>query len=381
MKDNIVARVVVLFLIMVAILVSVATVAIGNVGKFVATSDWVNHTHALISEGDGILTSLHAGDAALRTFLITNDPRDQAAYREAYTEMVEHLSIAKALVRSEPKPKKRIDELEPLIQKHVDLARELVRSRQQGNEEPKKLLLADGGGESMRRIRKVIATFQGEQKELLKERDKRSYAEAQTTRWTVISGLVVNFVLLVFAAFLLKDDIASRKRAANALSEANAMLEAKVKERTIELAASNESLRAENLERTWGNKSLEHQLRYSNLIINSINDLVFVLTKTLNITRVNPAVAHLTGRDPKDLITTSLASVVKLAHDADGGRPDVLQQALKEGREIQDLSVVVLSKDGRPIPHRLNLVPLRDRDKVVGGVVTLRASALAALQS
>jgi PAS domain S-box-containing protein len=381
MKDNIVARVVVLFLIMIAILVSVATIAIGNVGRFIATSDWVNHTHALINEADAILTSLHAGDAALRTFLITNDPRDQASYREAYSEMTEHLSVAKALSRNEAKPKKRIDELEPLIQKHVDLARELVRSRQQNNDEPRKLLLADGGGESMRRIRKAISTIQEEQKELLKIRDKQSYSEAQTTRWTVISGLAVNFVLLAFASFLLTDDIAARKKAATAMAEANAQLEAKVKERTAELASSNENLRAENLERQWGNKSLEHQLRYSNLIINSINDLVFVLTKTLNITRVNPAVGHLTGRDPKDLITTSLLSVVKLAHDADGGRPDLLQQALKDGREVQDISVVVLTKDGRPIPHRLNLVPLRDRDKVVGGVVTLRATALAAHQS
>lgn len=377
MKDNIIARVVILVLIMVAILMSVGTVAIGNVGKFIATLRWVDHTHAVINEGDGILTSLHAGDAALRTFLITNDARDQAAYREAYSDMVTHLSVAKALVKNEAKPKKRFDELEPLIQKHVDLARELVRSKQQGNDEPRKLLAADGGGESMRRIRKAISTIQEEQKELLTERDKESFSQAQTTRWTVISGLVVNFVLLAFASFLLTDDIAARKKAATAMAEANAQLEAKVKERTIELASSNESLRAENLERQWGNKSLEHQLRYSNLIINSINDLVFVLTKTLNITRINPAAAHLTGRDPKDLITTSLLSVVKLAHDSDGGRPDLLQQALKEGREIQDLSVVLLTKGGRTIPHRLNLVPLRDRDKVVGAVVTLRATALA----
>jgi PAS domain S-box-containing protein len=381
MKDNIIARVVVLFLIMVAILVSVATVAIGNVGRFIATSDWVNHTHALINEADSILTSLHAGDTAVRTFLITNDPRDQAAYREAYSEMTEHLSVAKALVRNEARSKKRMDELEPLIVKHVDLARELVRSRQSGADESRKLLAADAGGESMRRIRKSISTFQDEQKELLKERDKRSYSEAQTTKWTVVSGLVVNFVLLAFASFLLTDDISARKKAASAMADANAQLEAKVKERTAELASSNESLRAENLERTWGNKSLEHQLRYSNLIINSINDLVFVLTKTLNITRVNPAVGHLTGRDPKDLITTSLLNVVKAAHDTDGGRPDLLQQALKDGREIQDFSVVVLTKEGRPIPHRLNLVPLRDRDKVVGGVVTLRATALAPNQA
>jgi PAS domain S-box-containing protein len=228
----------------------------------------------------------------------------------------------------------------------------------------------------MRRVRKAVGALQENQKGLLKERDKASYAEAQTTRWTVITGLVINFVLLTFAGFLVKDDIAARRLAANALIEANAVLESKVRERTAELHASNESLRAENLERQWGNKSLEHQLRYSNLIINSINDLVFVLTKTLNITRINPAVATMTGLEAKDLITSPLTRVVRFANDANGDAKDVFLKALRDGREIQDSAVVLVAKDGRTIPYRLNLVPLRDRDKVVGGVVTLRPAVI-----
>src|SRR6187401_3681320 len=147
MKENIFARVGVLLLVMLAILISVATISIGNVGRFIATSDWVNKTHAVIREGDKILSSLHAGDAALRTFLITGDPRDQAAYREAYSEMVERLNVLDALGRSEYKASKSVEELKPLVTKHIDIARELVRSRQQGSDDVvKKTLLADGGG-------------------------------------------------------------------------------------------------------------------------------------------------------------------------------------------------------------------------------------------
>ena len=375
MKENIFARVGVLLLVMLAILISVATVSVSNVGRFVTTADWVNKTHAVIQEGDAILYSLHAGDAALRTFLITNDPRDQAAYREAYTEMVEHLNVAKALARAEAKASKSVEALEPLAAKHVDIARELARSRQQGSDDAiKKILQADGGGESMRKVRKAVIALQDEQKALLKERDKASYAEAQTTKWTVITGLVINFVLLTFAAFLVRDDIAARRLAANALIEANEVLESKVKERTAELNSSNQLLRAENLERQWGNKSLEHQLRYSNLIINSINDLVFVLTKTLNITRINPAVVGVTGLEAKDLITSPLTRVVRFDNDKDGGVKDVFAKALRDGREIQDSAVLLVAKDGTTKPYRLNLVPLRDRDKVVGGVVTLRSA-------
>ena len=62
-------------------------------------------------------------------------------------------------------------------------------------------------------------------------------------------------------------------------------------DRTAELASTNATLSTENLERQWANQALEHQLRYNHLIVDSINDLVFVLTKALNISRVN------SGRD------------------------------------------------------------------------------------
>jgi PAS domain S-box-containing protein len=378
MKDGIVQRVVAVFVLMLVILTFVAFVAVRNVRRSVAGSDWVNHTHDVMHQVDGILSSMISGDAALRSFLITTDARDQTAYREAYNEMKEHLDVALALTRNESADNKKILNIKPLLEKRINFTRDLVKARQQdGIEGARKYLVSDSGGESLHAIEKAVAKFQEEEKSVLRERDKASYAQAQTTKWTVLSGISMNFVLLGFTAFLVRDDIRARNIARTALEAVNLQLEAKVQERTAELAAANEILRAENLERQWGNKSLEHQLRYSNLIINSINDLVFVLTKTLNITRVNPAVSHHTGLETKDLITSPLMRVVRSAHDAGAtaALPELLQ-ALREGREVQGLAVVLVSKEGRSIPYRLSLFPLRDRDKVVGGVVTLRVESV-----
>ncbi len=87
----------------------------------------------------------------------------------------------------------------------------------------------------------------------------------------------------------------------------NRELELKVKEHAANLAAANEKLSIENLERAWVNQALEHQLRYNQLIINSISDSVFVLTKALNISRINPAVIHLTGFEQEELINVPLS--------------------------------------------------------------------------
>ena len=97
MKDNIETRVIGLFLVMVGILIYVAISSLNNIARSIETSDWVNHTHDVILQADAVMSSLHAGDAALRTYLLTGDRRDQGAYRTAYGEMLEHLAEAKAL--------------------------------------------------------------------------------------------------------------------------------------------------------------------------------------------------------------------------------------------------------------------------------------------
>ncbi|MFM9031746.1 MAG: PAS domain-containing protein, partial [Opitutaceae bacterium] len=165
----------------------------------------------------------------------------------------------------------------------------------------------------------------------------------------------------------------ARRRAAEVLREATAQLETRVRERTAELAKANEVLRAENLERAWGTQALEHQLRYNELIVNSISDLVFVLTKAQNISRINPAVTHLTGFETKELVNRPLQSLVRLGG---AGRPaggsDPLAQALRDGREYRETEVWVKDRSGRETPVSFMLFPLRDRDREVGGVVILR---------
>jgi PAS domain-containing protein len=178
-------------------------------------------------------------------------------------------------------------------------------------------------------------------------------------------GAGVNVALLLFLGWLVRDDIRARRRAATALQDANVQLEARVAERTRSLAD-------ENLERQWQNQALEHQLRYHQLIVNSIDDLVFVTTRTLKITRINPASARELGIEARELVGQPLLRHLRVVGEdtgaADGGR---LGAALRAGRELPDSPGELLAKTGAK-PVRLALFPLRDRDKVVGAVVTAR---------
>jgi PAS domain S-box-containing protein len=375
MKNNIIKVVFAAFGVMLLVLGVVAVVAVTTIRRSVATSDWVNHTHAVMLETDAIVSSLHAGEAGLRNYLLTMDKRDQAAYRTSYNEMVGHLEVAKALTRQEPESRERIRVIEDLVGKRVAFSRELVQALEvQGKEAALEKLEADSGSILLAEIQRAAQKLTEEQQELLRQRDKASYLQAQATRWTVWAGLGLNFLLLVFLGWMIRDDIDARRRAASALEQANAILEQKVLERTAELVKANEDLKAENLERQWSEQSLAHQLRYSDLIINLIDDHIFVISKALNIIRVNPAVVHTTGYDLPEILLNPMIKILDIPELPAGEAPTEITfvQAVKEGREVQGRTGSVLCKNGTIIPMRFNMVPLRDQNKVVGGVMTVR---------
>jgi PAS domain S-box-containing protein len=153
----------------------------------------------------------------------------------------------------------------------------------------------------------------------------------------------------------------------------NRALELKVQEHAANLAAANEKLTSEVFERRWANQALEHQLRYNLLIIDSISEAVFVLTKVMNISRINPAVVHLTGFEARDLVNLPLSRFLRLGSET-GRLADPLSQALKEGRDLRDQPATVTDRNGNSLAVRLSLYPLRDQDKVVGGVAILQTA-------
>lgn len=373
MSDPIIRRIVALFATVSAILVVVAVVALRNISRATASNDWVNQTHAAILELGTLRGSFQASDAALRTLLLTGSEQDEAACREASAALLENLEVLRALLRSDRASAPALERLDPLAEDRAKLTRDALAARRAAQPDRiRSLVLADTAAGSTAEVRRVVEKLKTEQMALLAARDGEAYLQAETTRWTVGTGVALNFLLLGLAGWLVRDDVQTRRRAAEVLREANELLETRVRERTTELAKANEVLRAENLERAWGSQALEHQLRYNELIVNSISDLVFVLTKAQNISRLNPAVTHVTGFETKELVNRPLRSLVRLGGAVRPAGFDPLAQALREGREYREADAYVQDRSGRETPVSFMLFPLRDRDRVVGGVVILR---------
>jgi PAS domain S-box-containing protein len=379
LNDKTIRRTLAFFLLIAVVVVAVAVEAVRSINRSVASSDWVNHTHSVVLQVEALRSDMYLAEGALHTYVLTGDPHDMASCQEALSDAADNLEIIKALTRNEPAQSGRVADIEALVNRRLGFAREVMSARQSGGAEGvRALLAADAGGAALREIQRSMDKLRDEELGLLTERDTASYLQAQAVRYAVWTGVALDVLLLAASAWFIRDDIAARRSLTRALQEANDILETRVRDRTADLASANATLSTENLERQWANQALEHQVRYNSLIVDSINDLVFVVTKALNISRVNPAVTQLTGMGASELVGLALSRVVRLAVGPQGaGAPmvDPMAMALRSGRDLRDLPAALEDKRGRITSVRLSMIPIRDRDKVVGGVVTVQAGA------
>jgi CHASE3 domain sensor protein len=363
-----------LFIVVAAILIGIVIVAVGNTNRAIRAATWVNHTHAYITEIDHALGALREAEGAVNAFLLSSDAGNQAIYRRAFGELAEHLAVAKALADDDELESKAIAALERSLLQRAERARELIAAhRSQDQSQLDALLSNDAEGLATMEISQMAQTIRVRQTNLLTERDQIAFNQDQVARNTVYLGAFFTLLILAGTFWFIRDDLAARRRANQLLAETNEQLESKVKERTAELEGANKNLRAENLESRWSNQALEHQLRYDGLIINSLSEPIIVITKALKVSRINPATLRATQRDNVELVDHPISDFIKLTPLPNETNPstDPLAEALQYGFDLRDRQAT-LQVAGQPDqPIHINLFPLRDRDVVVGGVVTL----------
>jgi PAS domain S-box-containing protein len=189
------------------------------------------------------------------------------------------------------------------------------------------------------------------------------------------AAAAVGFLLVAYLMWDVQGKVLLPRKVLGQSDKIKELLAERVRVRTADLTMAYEAVKDQMLERQWANQALEHQLRYSQLIINAISDPIFVLTKTLKITRLNPAALHLIGYNQPELVGGPLSRVLRVSFNGQEEilmKTDPLTAALKENRELHERSAFLLSKNGKILPATLRMFPLRDHDKVVGGVVVAR---------
>jgi PAS domain S-box-containing protein len=174
----------------------------------------------------------------------------------------------------------------------------------------------------------------------------------------------------IHARALHRVDLA-RSLAQHALEDANAELEARIAERTAELAEVNADLLCEHDRLRASEGALREREEHLATTLNSIGDGVIATDTENRVIRMNPVAERITGWKLEEASSRFLAEVFVVV-DEETGRPIVnpADRALREGVVVGLANhASLVARDGTRCPVADSAAPIRDGSGEVKGVV------------
>jgi PAS domain S-box-containing protein len=342
-----------------------AAAAIRNNGRQAQSAAWVNHTHAFILETDAILSSLHAAEAAQRTFLLTGDEGMKQAAADNFAGVAEHLNVATKLAFENPEQIDRLAAVSSLLQRRIDTNKDALRMLASGASQAAGLFTNAQARANLAEIEKQIFASRAVENQLLHEREQTLQRHTRRTEQILYAGGALNVLLLGLAFYVVQLDLKLRRNA-------TAILETKVRERTAELNEANDKLQMENIEQRWGQAALQRIVSHHELVMNSIQEGIVVISRNGHIISANPAAADLARREVKQLAGKSIATLLLNGSGAVKWDDHFLAGAVKAGQPLPAKEARIKQPDGAEIAVLVACHPARDRENLTGAVITIR---------
>jgi PAS domain S-box-containing protein len=328
----------------------------------------VKQARALVLETDAMLASLHAGEAARGTYFLTGDEAAKKSVTENFAGVDQHLKQATTLAFENSDQLDRLGAISALLQKRMDLNKQAMRIIPQGA----KLLTTPEAQADLREIKRLVAANRGVENRRVTEIESVVQRHARRAEQILYAGGALILILLAVVFRVVRMDVKARRVAA-------AALQSTIEERAAEVAATKEKLELENIEQQWGQVVLQRLVNHHELILNSMQEGIFVVSKNGHIISANPAAAHLARRELKQLTGKSIGTV--LLDDDRLPYPwekHFLRTPIKNGRPILPKPGTVKQADGGLVDVQLACYPTRDRENLTGAVITVTAATPAA---
>lgn len=213
---------------------------------------WVVHTLEVKQSIGELVSSLNAAEAGQRGYLLTAAAVFLEPYRQLRNASERDVRALRVLVSDNPEQVKSVDELASLIAQRVDTIQQTLALADQGRRVDAVEIVRERGLPLMSNIRQRFSQLDRTESRLLFERQQRAAATRQQFIWTVTAMLIACAVLAVFALISVRRYVGEVDRSNQRLKTYNTELEARVRERTEELAtaaevANRERARAESL--------------------------------------------------------------------------------------------------------------------------------------
>src|SRR3989442_2568689 len=208
------------FCIATAILVFVGWQSYRNTERFTEASEWRKHTYEVLRNLDDALARLVDAENGQRVYLLTGDGAYLEPYRAAIKNIDQTIRDLKILTSDNPNQQKRIQILEPLVEKKLaELQRTIGLRKSEGFAAANRAVLKGSGKQWMDQIRVIIAEMASEEKDLLRIRAKEADESVAGSVRTILAATVVSIALLVLCFVLLQRELSERKKAQEALAK------------------------------------------------------------------------------------------------------------------------------------------------------------------
>lgn len=370
LAENLERRLAAGFAVIFLILAVIVVEAVRSTLRTRETSLWVNNTHAVLLETSAILSAVNALESAHSSVVLRGRPEDHENWQRAYSDLEEHIQVAKALTADNSRQVQHLREVDALVRRRMEFSKRLMEARKANGVEAGRSLLVEGDGAgSVAEIRTRLSKMAREENDLLLQRDQASVANARSTRFVLYAGMGLNALLLVCGYFLVRDDLKVRRAQAAFLAGQNELLERRVVERTRELAEANEALKVENLERQWAYVSLEKNYRHGELIVESLAEAIFLVGTTGLIHRSNPSGEQALGLASGGAVGRKLEGLLTPVEGWRSWPEHPVKLAMRENRILKELPALLVHTDGRRIVVSCQVRPIEDSGQVVMAIV------------
>lgn len=178
------------------------------------------HSYEVSTTLDETMVRLVDAETGQRGYLLTGDKAYLAPYRAAMKNLDQAMSHLKDLTSDNPNQRKRIQAMEPIIEKKLaELQRTIDLRREKGSIAANQVVLAGSGKEWMDEIRALASEMANAETDLLRLRTQNTNESLARSGHVIAAGAVVGISLLVLCFGLLVRELAERKRAQEALAK------------------------------------------------------------------------------------------------------------------------------------------------------------------
>jgi diguanylate cyclase (GGDEF)-like protein/PAS domain S-box-containing protein len=208
------------FGLMLAALIVVGVVSYRNTRQLLRDSNRVAHSHDILDELNGTLSTMKDAETGQRGFIITGDEQYLEPYNTSISRINRHLERLRELTAENPEQKRRLHNLELAVDAGFKLLSETIELRKNRGFVAAEGLITSGRDKRiMDDIRKIIGEMSDEENARL---EIHRIASASSARNTTVTLSLLGALLLAFlpAGYLaIRRDILKRRRAEEALRE------------------------------------------------------------------------------------------------------------------------------------------------------------------